>query len=362
MTDTKTAFEGSHSAGGEKGGSILGHIWASIGVTLVLGVIVCGIYPLIVYGIGQVFFPNQANGSLVKKDGTPTTDDTQAVGSSLIGQNFSAPYYFHPRPSAAGSTGYDGTSSGGSNLGPLSDKLINGLTATAPAPAPASQPDTQASTASAPAGVPAATVAATAAATSAATATAPATVESLAFDGIRLRVVHYCLDNGLSFKLYHVQYDKQGAIINASKKELTPAERLAFIDAQGNVNDIALVDAFPHFDMSSTDTVTKEAVVAADFSTLVPADAVTASGSGLDPHISPENAGLQKARVAKARNIPEAAVQKLIDENTDRPGFGILGDAGINVLMLNLALDKAAPVTAAAEPAATTTQTIPSGK
>ncbi len=86
--------------GPEKGGSILGHIWASIAATIVLGVICCGIYPLAVWCIGHVLFPNQAYGSLVKKDGTPTTDDTQAVGSALIGQNFSAAGYFHPRPSS----------------------------------------------------------------------------------------------------------------------------------------------------------------------------------------------------------------------------------------------------------------------
>ena len=102
MNEVKEAFESSHNVGDESGGSILGHIWASIGATIVLGIICCGIYPLIVYGIGHVCFPNQANGSLVKKDGSPTTDDTQAVGSSLIGQNFGGAYYFHPRPSAAG--------------------------------------------------------------------------------------------------------------------------------------------------------------------------------------------------------------------------------------------------------------------
>ena len=61
----------------DRGGSILGHIWASIGVTLVLGVVCCGLYPLAVWAIGQAVFPNQANGSLVTKDGTFTTDDTR---------------------------------------------------------------------------------------------------------------------------------------------------------------------------------------------------------------------------------------------------------------------------------------------
>lgn len=71
----------------------------------------------------------------------------------------------------------------------------------------------------------------------------------------------------------------------------------------------------------------------------VPADAVTASGSGLDPHISPDNAALQTARVAKARNLPVEKVRELIEGNTDKPDFGVFGDAGVNVLKLNLALD-----------------------
>ncbi len=71
----------------------------------------------------------------------------------------------------------------------------------------------------------------------------------------------------------------------------------------------------------------------------VPADAVTASGSGLDPHISPRNAELQAARVAKARNLDIAKVNELITANTTPPDFGIFGDAGVNVLQLNLALD-----------------------
>ncbi len=71
----------------------------------------------------------------------------------------------------------------------------------------------------------------------------------------------------------------------------------------------------------------------------VPADAVTASGSGLDPHISPANAALQAARVAKARNLPVEKVKELIESNTEKPDLGIFGDAGVNVLKLNLALD-----------------------
>ncbi len=189
--------------------TILSEIRRAVLATLVLAVICCGLYPLVVYGLAQVAFPRQANGSLiVAPDGT-------VRGSELLGQNFTAAKYFHPRPSAAGN-GYDAANSGGSNLGPTSQKLN---------------------------------------------------------DAIKDRIAAYRAENGL--------------------KETDP----------------------------------------------VPADAVTASGSGLDPHISLRNAELQVHRVAKVRGLSVEKVLELVRANTGSPDLGILGDAGVNVMKLNLALD-----------------------
>lgn len=189
---------------------LFSEIRGAVIATLILAAVCCGIYPLIVTGIAQGVFGHQANGSLIKdKDGT-------IRGSSLLGQNFSGDTYFHPRPSAAGANGYDAASSGGTNLGPTSQKLR---------------------------------------------------------DQIKLRIANYRTQNGLK-------------------------------------------DADP-----------------------VPADAVTSSGSGLDPHISVRNADLQAARVAGARNMPVEKVRELIQAHTEAPSLGFLGEAGVNVLQLNLALD-----------------------
>ena len=89
---------------------------ASVAATLLLAVLCCGIYPAVVWAIGQGLFPGKANGSLIRVDGN-------VVGSAMIGQGFAGPSYFHPRPSAAGQ-GYDAVNSGGTNLGPTSKKLI----------------------------------------------------------------------------------------------------------------------------------------------------------------------------------------------------------------------------------------------
>lgn len=272
------------------GGSLLSHLWPAIGATIILTIICCGIYPLVVWGLSQTLFPVQANGSLVKKDGTYTTKDEEAVGSALLGQNFSANQYFHPRPSSAGN-GYDAANSSGTNLGPLSAKLLKGTTK------PTTMPAAQAGADPVP---------------------GPDAVD---FDGVSDRVLHYCLDNGIEVE---------------SSRPLD-----GFKDKDGNLDDVKLIKAFN----DDKDPLVIKA------KTPIPADAVTASGSGLDPHISPANASLQAGRVAKARGIGEDVVRKLIGEHTTGPDLGVLGDPGVNVLMLNLALDAKYPMPAA-QPAA----------
>jgi K+-transporting ATPase ATPase C chain len=182
----------------------------SILATLVFGVVLCGIYPLVVYAVGQLLFHYQANGSLIEGS------DHKILGSEWLGQNFTSARYFHPRPSAAGS-GYDASNSSGTNLGPTSRKLI---------------------------------------------------------DSVKAAVEQYRKDNNV------------------------PPE------------------------------------------TPVPGDAVTSSASGLDPHISVKNALLQAPRVARERGVGVEIVKAEITKATDGPSLGFLGDAGVNVLKLNLALDK----------------------
>ena len=175
--------------------------------TLLLGLA----YPLAITEASRAMLPFQAQGSLIQDR------SGRVVGSALIAQGFTRPEYLHPRPSAAGK-GYDATSSGGSNLGPLNPDLI--------------------------------------------------------------------------------------------KRVKTDAEALRKEDGAG----------------------------------VIPADAVTTSGSGLDPEITPANARLQVARVALARGLDPATVQAVIDQNTTGPTWGFLGQPRINVLKVNLALDARYPV------------------
>jgi K+-transporting ATPase ATPase C chain len=181
-------------------------------MTVLLTVLTGLVYPGVVTGLCQMFFRNQANGSLVDKNG-------QVIGSLLLGQNFTKPEYFHPRPSAAGSDGYDATASTGSNYGPTSQKL----------------------------------------------------------------------------------YDRVKASTEQFRKE-NP-----------------------------------------DYSGPIPADALTASGSGLDPHISVANAGAQAARVAKARDASASTIETLVVSATEGRDLGFLGEPRVNVLKLNLELDSQFP-------------------
>lgn len=197
------------------------HLRPAILLTL-LFVIFFGLgFPALMFGLGRAF-PNQAEGSLIRDA------KGNVIGSALIGQSFTKPEYFHPRPSAAGS-GYDANSSGGTNLGPTSDKLINGV----------HNPKDPTSD----------------------------------FDGIKDLTAKFRQENNLS------------------------------------------ADA------------------------VVPPDAVTRSASGLDPDISPTNAELQVARVAKARGKNPAEIRALVLLNTKGPFLGLFGDPTVNVLKLNLALD-----------------------
>jgi K+-transporting ATPase ATPase C chain len=187
---------------------LVAELRVSITATLLLAVLCCGIYPAVVWAVGQGLFSGKAGGSLVRVDG-------KVAGSSLLAQGFAGPSYFHPRPSAAGQ-GYDAANSGGTNLGPTSKKLI---------------------------------------------------------EDVKQRVADYRKENGLR-----------------------PDAR-------------------------------------------VPADAVTSSASGLDPHISLANASHQVARIAAARGMTEEDLLKKVRAHTEGRTFGILGEPRVNVLMLNLDLD-----------------------
>jgi potassium-transporting ATPase KdpC subunit len=191
------------------------HVRSAILSVILLTLLTGCIFPLGLFGVGRLLFRDQADGSILTRGGI-------VIGSQLIGQDFTLPQYFHPRPSAAG-TGYDGVSSGGTNFGPSNPKLI---------------------------------------------------------EDVRRLAEEYRRNNGL------------------------------------------LPDA------------------------VVPIDAVTRSGSGLDPHISPANAALQVRRVARARVMSEDLVRRLLGEYTQGRQLGFLGNPRVLVLDLNLALDRVAPFTA----------------
>jgi K+-transporting ATPase ATPase C chain len=184
--------------------------WLLIILTFITGVI----YPFAITGAAQLFFPYQANGSLLVREGN-------IVGSALLGQNFKQDGYFQGRPSAAGDDGYDATSSSGTNLGPTSAKLLDGL-----------------------------------------------------------------------------------------------AKKTIELRTQNNLAD----------------------------NTLLPADLVTSSASGLDPDISVQGALVQVNRIATARNISPYEIQNLIANQKTAAQFGLLGESRVNVVKLNMLLDSLAPL------------------
>jgi len=233
-------------------------------LTLVFTLLLGLAYPALITGVSQLVFPSKANGSLVTVNG-------KVVGSNLIGQSFSKPEYFHARPSAAGG-GYDAGASSGSNLGPTSSKLLHGTT----------KMDEK-------------------------------NKEVADYDGIGLRVVHYCLDNSIPYE------------------SSIPLDQ--FKDAEGNLDDAKLIKAFND----------EKSPLAFRATAPIPSDAVTASSSGLDPHISPANADMQAGRVAKVRGASVDQVKLLIAQHTERANWGFLGESRVNVLMLNIALDQEFP-------------------
>jgi K+-transporting ATPase ATPase C chain len=236
-------------------------------VTVSLLVLLCGIYPLAVWGVGQVAFRHQARGSLVKVNG-------KVVGSALIGQNFTdkngnaLPQYFQSRPSAAGTNGYDPTSSGGSNLGPSNPNLIGNNLGD-----PQNNP-------------------------------------------YRTPADPYCVpvpatdQNGKAVPGF--QKNPDGTYV--CNPSTVPERAIAYRQLNGLAADAA-----------------------------VPVDAVTASGSGLDPDISEANALLQAPRVAGARHLSVPRVVALVHQHTSARALGILGEKTVNVLDLNVALDRLAP-------------------
>ncbi len=279
--------------------------------TILLGIA----YPLVMVAVAK--FPglnDNAQGSIVEgADGTP-------VGSEIIGQLFRdadgnpVPAYFQSRPSAAGD-GYDPTSTAASNLGPES------IEDTLPVPGAVDDegnPDegTQ----------------------SLLTQVCARSVEVAQLEGVDGRRP-YCTSDGIGAVLRVFYSDGlSGRVTRAvSVNQACPAS--PFLPAYGGVT---VECGEPGADYSGGVLTAIRGDAPAD--PAVPADAVTASGSGLDPHISTAYARLQVPRIARERTADPAAIQRLVDEHTTGRALGFMGEPGVNVLMLNLALDRDFPV------------------
>ena len=249
------------------------HLVASIVMLVGLTVLLGFGYPLLVTGISYVFFRHQAEGSLIYRNG-------RLVGSELLGQSFTnskgdpLPQYFQPRPSAAG-TGYEGDSSGASNLGPNNPLLV----------------------------------------------------------GFVAGVNTVGLNGALSARNpFATKADPACVPVTAQGTPVTspvPGQKYA------KQSDGAYV--------CDPNTIPERAIAYRQFNGLpgsakVPVDAVTASGSGLDPDISIANALDQASRVARVRHLPAAEVVALVHRETQGRELAFLGEPTVNVLELNLAL------------------------
>lgn len=275
--------------------SIARQHWAALRALLVLTVITGLAYPLVVWAVAQVpGLQHKADGSIIQVDG-------KAVGSSLIGQLFTdaqgnpLPQYFQSRPSAAGD-GYDPMATSASNLGP--EDLVD-----------------------------------TADRTSLLTLVCTRSLEIGAANGVD-GSRPFCTGDGVGAVLsVHGPRDARGNVVNPTEvisvNQLCPAR--PFVTTYEGVP----VQCNDGRDLATGQLVAVEGSAEA----VVPADAVTASGSGLDPDISPAYADLQIDRVAAARGIPAEQVRRIVDEHTTGRALGFMGEPRVNVLEVNLALD-----------------------
>jgi K+-transporting ATPase ATPase C chain len=286
---------------------------AALRILLVLTVLVGIAYPLLILGIAQIpGLHSRAGGSLVTFHG-------QIVGSALVGQNFTdkdgkpLPQYFQPRPSAAGAAGYDPTATSASNLGP--ESIVDTL------PDPAVKGDTGKQS-----------LLTQVCARSAAIGTLDGVDGSRPFctsDGVGAVLAVFWSGPGYAGTITRV----------VSLNQACPATPFS-----GTYQGVAVECARFGQDYSKGQVVPVRGNAPAH--PAVPADAVTASGSGLDPEVSPAYAQIQEARVAQARGITVAQAQAVVAEFQKGRDLGYLGEPRVNVLELNLALDERYPLKA----------------
>lgn len=290
--------------------------WAAFRALLVLTVITGLAYPLFIWLVAQIpGLRDNANGSIIEVNGKP-------VGSSLIGQQFTdkdgnaLPQYFQSRPSAAGA-GYDPLATSASNLGP--ESIVD-------TPADPSQPkDSNGYKASL---------------LTLVCGRSLAVGQLEGVDGSR----PFCTGEGVGAVLSVIgPRDSLGNVVHPTK--------VVSVNEPCNTTSRPFLDTYEGVRVECAkfgEDYTIGQIVpirgAAPADPAVPMDAVTASGSGLDPHISPAYADLQVNRVAKARGVSPDKVRELVLANQDGRVLGFLGEARVNVLQLNVALDQKYPV------------------